>query len=182
MHLGKTGYFRLKGVPIPSSVMKSDLERLSELINLYRPEKIIVAGDMFHHQYNTDIHYFGQWRKNHETVRFILVPGNHDRLLDIDYRELGICLAEEVYNFDPFTVIHQPVENNKDRFIISGHVHPGYVMEGRARQSLYLPCFIVSPYQIILPAFSAFTGLYTGYPVLDTNHYYLIGDNSIFSV
>lgn len=181
MHLGKTGYFRSKGIPIPSAVMADDLQKLSSLIHIYQPESVIVAGDMFHHDYNTDIDHFNNWRQQYQDTEFVLVPGNHDKLLKIDYDALDIRLTEKVHSLDPFTVVHEPGKNT-DGFIISGHIHPGYTMGGRARQTLRLPCFIIGDRQIILPAFSAFTGLYTGYKGSDTDSYYLVGNDTIFKV
>lgn len=181
MHLGKTGYFRSKGIPIPSTVMAGDLQRLSLLIDTYQPSMVIVAGDMFHHDYNADIDCFALWRQQYTGVEFILVPGNHDKLLNINYQQLEIKLTDKIHRLDPFTFIHDPGKNS-DSFTISGHVHPGYVMSGRARQTLRLPCFIVSAQQVILPAFSLFTGLYTGHQGNDANHYYLIGNDTLFKI
>lgn len=181
MHLGKTGYFRSKGIPIPSTIMGDDLQRLSLLISTYQPQKVIVAGDMFHHDYNADIDYFAGWRQQYSAVEFILVPGNHDKLLNIDYEALDIKLTEKKHWLEPFTIIHEPGKNT-DAFMISGHIHPGYTMAGRARQSVRLPCFIVEQQQIILPAFSLFTGLYTGRQPADDSSYYLIGNGTIFKI
>ncbi|WP_346238113.1 ligase-associated DNA damage response endonuclease PdeM [Niabella insulamsoli] len=181
LHLGKTGYFRSRGIAIPSSVMASDLERLDEVVRLYQPEQVVIAGDMFHHNYNADIDVFKTWRASKKNIRFLLVPGNHDRLLKIDYQQLGIITTNATHFLDPFTVIHEP-QQRPGVFAISGHLHPGYLLAGRARQSIKLPCFVVRHDQLILPAFSAFTGLYTGYAAQDGDKYYLIGEHSIYSV
>ncbi len=181
MHLGKTGYFRSKGIPIPATVMDADLQRLSVLIDSYQPETIVIAGDMFHHDYNADIDCFAAWRQQYSATEFVLVPGNHDKLLNINYQTLNIQLTEKRHCLDPFTIIHEPGKG-ADSFMISGHIHPGYTMMGRARQTLRLPCFIVGQQQIILPAFSLFTGLYTGHQAADAHSYYLIGNESIFKV
>lgn len=181
MHLGKTGYFRSRGIAIPSTVLADDLQRLSLLIDTYQPERIVVAGDMFHHDYNADINYFANWRQQHSAIELVLVPGNHDKLLNIDYQALNIKLTEKKHWLEPFTIIHEPAKSS-DTFMISGHIHPGYTMAGRARQTLKLPCFIVGHQQIVLPAFSLFTGLYTGHQNIETNCYYLIGNDSIFKV
>lgn len=181
MHLGKTGYFRSKGIPIPSTVMSDDLQRLSLLIGTYQPETIIVAGDMFHHDYNADIDYFARWRQQYTGLEMLLVPGNHDKLLKIDYQALNIKLTEKKHRLEPFTIVHEPGKTS-DHFMISGHIHPGYAMAGRARQVLRLPCFIIGHHQIVLPAFSLFTGLYTSYKSAGSDSYYLIGKDTVFKV
>jgi len=182
MHLGKTGYFRSQGIPIPSTVMTGDLQRLSALIETYQPRTIVVAGDMFHHDYNTDIDIFKQWRASCADIDLVLVPGNHDRLMKIDYHDLGICLTEKSYMMEPFLITHHHTKNSESGFVISGHIHPGYIITGKARQSCRMACFIVSQQHMVLPAFSAFTGLYTGYDISPSNKYYLIGNDTIFCV
>ncbi|MBC7555780.1 MAG: phosphoesterase, partial [Chryseobacterium sp.] len=57
----------------------------------------------------------------------------------------------------PFTFIHEP-EIQEDQFTISGHIHPGVIV-GNRKESLKLPCFSYSKNQLVLPAFSEFTGL-----------------------
>jgi len=178
MHLGKTGYFRSNGIPIPSTVMQSDLQRLSVLIQTYQPEKIIVAGDMFHHDYNADMAIFKAWRNRYAPIEIKLVPGNHDLLADIDYQDLNIRVTPDVYIEEPFVVRHHPSEN-PSQFEINGHLHPGYILSGKARQVLRLPCFVVTPHQIILPAFSLFTGLYMGYKPHSLAHHFIIVNDEV---
>ncbi len=47
---------------------------------------------------------------------------------------------------------------------------------GQARQAIRLPCYIVSAKGLILPAFSLFTGLDTGYEAAADTTYFLITD------
>lgn len=182
MHLGKSGYFRANGIQIPSTVMGDDLNRLTLLIDMFQPKKILVAGDMFHHNYNVDINNFRQWRQDFEQVDFLLVPGNHDRLLKIDYETLNIQLTGTFFQLYPFLFTHEMAEKNAALFTVSGHLHPGYVLAGRARQYLRLPCFIQSANHLLLPAFSAFTGLFTGYTREADHKYLVIAGDEIFKV
>ena len=46
---------------------------------------------------------------------------------------------------------------------IGGHIHPGVTLIAQNRQKLKFPCYLVSENQIILPAFSQFTGLDTNF-------------------
>lgn len=181
LHLGKTAYFRASGIQIPSTLVTDDLNRLSQLVEQFHPEKIVVAGDMFHHNYNADIRLFKQWRQLYARIEVILVPGNHDKLLAIDYKSLQISITEAVWVTEPFAIVHNPSDKN-ELFSICGHIHAGHTMVGRARQSLHLPCFIVSKNEIVLPAFSRFTGLYTGYAATAHSKYYVIANEKIHAV
>lgn len=182
LHLGKSAYFRKNGIQIPSSIMEDDLARLSLLIQTFHAITILVVGDMFHHKLNGDIEVFKEWRGRYAHIKFVLVPGNHDKLLKMDYEALNIEMTSKIYTIPPFAFVHEMKEDVSDYFIISGHVHPGYVMEGKARQSLKFPCFIVGEHHLILPAFSAFTGLCTKYENNAMHSYYIIGGNKIFQV
>lgn len=176
IHLGKTALFRQHGVPVPSQLLNHDLERLSELIGLFQPQKLIVVGDMFHQDFNTDLQLFTEWRNTFETLQIILVQGNHDRLPMLQYRHMGIDLYRPNLNITPFIFSHKYVEDSVGRFTISGHIHPGVRLAGVARQQVRLPCFRVSATNLVLPAFSAFTGLDTSRCTEDCDYYAVLQD------
>ncbi|MGJ7033864.1 ligase-associated DNA damage response endonuclease PdeM [Niabella hirudinis] len=178
LHLGKTGYFRLHGIPVSTGVMQDDLKRLAALIELFKPEQVLVAGDMFHHRFNNDVHLFKDWRQSYKELSFLLVPGNHDRHLDIGYADLNITLTPEKYECGVIGFVHEMQEADPGRLTISGHLHPGYMISGKAKQLLCLPCFIKGSHHLVLPAFSQFTGLYTRASAGHTC--YVISENKLF--
>lgn len=182
LHLGKSAYFRNNGIAIPSTVMTGDLERLSYLIHSFNTEKLIVVGDMFHHSYNADVNLFKEWRAHYQMLEIELVPGNHDKLLKLDYQLLQINVTSERHFVAPFFFEHAPTAASNGNFTISGHLHPGYLMEGKARQALRLPCFIKSEQHLVLPSFSAFTGLNTNYEKKEGNSYFVIGANKVYCI
>jgi metallophosphoesterase superfamily enzyme len=82
-----------------------------------------------------------------------LVKGNHDKLKNYIYIELGLTISELQLTIHPFTFIHQPVTRNYDlnidNYFISGHVHPVVKFNlGKAQ------CFCFGKTQAIIPAFS----------------------------
>lgn len=79
LHLGKAAHFRKAGLAIPNSVSQSDFNRLTGLIEKYLPKQLLINGDMFHSDYNTEIDEFARWKENFNEVNFILVKGNHDK-------------------------------------------------------------------------------------------------------
>lgn len=159
LHIGKPAHFRKHGIQVPSTLGDHDLQRLGTLIDLYKPKKILITGDLFHHQHNTDIEVFSAWKSAYTTVNFSLIKGNHDRLLLKNYSELGIEVYEKELIYPPFRFIHDYSEDGHECYTISGHIHPGVSVYGKARQRLNLPCFYFGQSYAILPAFSAFTGL-----------------------
>ena len=160
LHIGKTAYFRKHGIPVPSDLLHHDLERLGELVLHFKAQELLIVGDFLHAGKNTDFEIFEAWRRLHPHLRITLIKGNHD-LKNADFlRDLDITILEDSLLRPPFTFIHIP-QSIPHQFSISGHLHPGVVIQLEKRKYIRLPCFRVSNKQLILPAFSAFTGLDT---------------------
>lgn len=157
LHFGKTGHFRKSGIAVPQSVYKKDLQRLFHLIQFFKPQQLLVVGDMFHSEENKEIELFKRWRNDIAHTAVKLVKGNHDILETLLYKEMQVELFEETLQLDDFIFAHHPVEN-KDAYVFSGHIHPGVRLSGLGKQSLRFPCFYFTPSQAILPAFGGFTG------------------------
>jgi len=165
LHLGKSAHFRQAGLQVPSTIAQTDLQRLSLLIKQYNPTTLLINGDMFHHGLNTDINEFSVWRKQYQELNFLLVKGNHDRLSDANYAAMNIEIHEPSFCLGPFCFIHDaPNGMEEELYPISGHIHPGVTIVGKAKQRLKFPCFYFGKDYAVLPAFSLFTGLYTVYP------------------
>lgn len=160
LHLGKAGHFRKAGIPIPAGVHQADLSCLHKLIAAYRPHKVLMLGDLFHSELNSEWQQFRAFLAQHKTYEFILVKGNHDILPQDAYREPNLKVYEERWAVPPFLFTHHPPETsvNDDLYPVCGHVHPGYKVKIRAGQSIKLPCFFLSENYAILPAFGKFTG------------------------
>lgn len=159
VHLGKSAHFRKHGIQVPSNVGTTDLQRLDFLTSKYLPNLILITGDMFHHKMNSDVLNFGNWRKSHPKTRIILIKGNHDLLKMDDYAQLDIDVYEKELICGPFRFIHDQPTEFDEYYNITGHIHPGVTIYGKARQSLKFPCFYFGKTCAILPAFSLFTGL-----------------------
>ena len=148
LHIGKTAHFRRHGIPMPDDILQKDLRRLKELINHFNTKA------------NSDMDTFKTWLKQFDDLSLVLVKGNHDRQSQRLMDELNIHV-ESTLIIDPFIFIHDPSDKTTKNFTFSGHIHPGVLLKGKGKQKLKLPCYQVSENQIILPAFSLFTGLNT---------------------
>lgn len=179
LHIGKSAHFRKHGIPISVNVQHNDLERLSFLVSHYKPEKLIVVGDLFHAELNTDMDLFKIWRAEHSDVEIILIKGNHDRLNDLVYDSFGIAYCTQELHLSPFHFIHEPKLATTSTFAISGHIHPGIRITSKTKQQIKLPCFEVSSSQLILPAFSEFTGLAISKRI-KRHSYYAFTETSFF--
>lgn len=159
LHIGKTAHFRKNGIAIANHIMKSDLERLSVLMEYFLPEKFIVVGDLLHAGDNSDVDEFCTWKQQYSAVDFYLVKGNHDRISkSLEEKLCFICKADHL-EMNNFIFIHD-FEDSEPQFQITGHIHPGIVLSSSVK-NIKLPCFVQTDRQLLLPAFSEFTGLDT---------------------
>ena len=159
LHLGKAAHFRKAGLAIPNAVSKNDLERLSALLHQYQPEILLINGDMFHSDHNSEIDEFIAWRQQFSSIEFILVKGNHDKQHDNIYAASKVTVKDPTYQTNDFCFIHDAFKCDSPLYSIGGHIHPGVRMYNKAKQSIKLPCFYFGNEYAILPAFSTFTGL-----------------------
>lgn len=161
LHIGKTAHFRKAGIPIPSTILENDLIRLQRLIDHFTTITVLVVGDLFHAENNTDIEQFQAFVKNNPEVAFELIKGNHDRLKDSFYETLGIKVYKTHKEVGTFKFVHDEQHCDAQTFCISGHTHPGVTIKGRGKVFIKVPCYEVSEHRLILPAFSEFTGMNT---------------------
>jgi len=159
LHIGKSAYFRKSGIQVPNTVGLTDLQRLTALMKEFVPETLLITGDMFHNNINSDADAFREWRGNYADLKVVLIKGNHDALKNEDYQALDIEFHPKELLCTPFRFIHDRPEEDDEFYNISGHVHPGIVLYGKAKQQLKFPCFYFGRHCAILPAFSVFTGL-----------------------
>ncbi|WP_288445927.1 ligase-associated DNA damage response endonuclease PdeM [uncultured Chryseobacterium sp.] len=159
LHIGKTAHFRKNGIALSNHIMKSDLERLSALIEYFQPEKFIVVGDLLHAGDNSDVDEFCAWKNQYSDIEFYLIEGNHDRISKTLEKKLCFNHRIESLEASGITFIHD-FDSERSGFQITGHIHPGIVLSS-AVKNIRLPCFALSSNQLLLPAFSEFTGLDT---------------------
>lgn len=159
LHVGKSAHFRKNGIAIPAGILEKDLKNLEKLIGHFEVHHLLIVGDLFHAGKNGDLDVFCEWRKQFSHLKLTLIKGNHDRIKNEFYEEHCIDLVEDHLEIGPFIFVHEPEVKSK-KFSISGHIHPGVVF-GTYKEKIKLPCFSYSKNQLVLPAFSEFTGLDT---------------------
>jgi DNA ligase-associated metallophosphoesterase len=162
LHFGKTGHFRKAGIAVPQNVFKEDIQRLVAQVQYFKPQQLIVVGDMFHSYANKELDLFAKWRNDFENLTIRLVKGNHDILQKRWYADQQIELHDHSLTMASFCFQHDPSECNDEEgnpYVLSGHIHPGITMNGIGKQTLRFPCFYFTETFCVLPAFSRFTGV-----------------------
>ncbi len=160
LHLGKVNHFRKAGVPVPEKANRDNNERLIDLIQMARPARVILLGDLFHSHYNSEWEVFIQIIEHFTEMEFHLVEGNHDILSRYRYEKAPLILHEEM-KLGPFQLTHIPLEEDEmdsKLYNLAGHIHPSVLLSGKGKQHMKIPCFYFGERQGFLPAFGNFTG------------------------
>jgi DNA ligase-associated metallophosphoesterase len=163
MHFGKTGHFRKAGIAIPQAVFKEDLQRLVQQLQYFQPRQLIIVGDLFHSDANKEMQLFRKWRDDLGALNIQLIKGNHDILTESLYSSMNISTHPETLKINRFCFQHDmgkcQTDDQEIDYLFSGHIHPGILISGGAKQVLKFPCFYFTNEFCILPAFSKFTGI-----------------------
>ncbi|WP_312089553.1 ligase-associated DNA damage response endonuclease PdeM [Chryseobacterium sp.] len=179
LHIGKTAHFRKNGIAISNQIFENDLQRLSILIEYFQPEKFIVVGDLLHAGDNSEVDEFCSWKNQYPDLQFYLIEGNHDKISKKLESKLCLNYRSKSLEINDFIFVHD-FEKEQSKFQITGHVHPGFVINSAVKK-IKLPCFVISENQLLLPAFSKFTGLDTK-NLPKKGRFYVFTDAEIYEV
>jgi len=179
LHIGKTAHFRKNGIALANHIMKNDLERLSILIENFQPEKFIIVGDLLHAGNNSDVDEFCTWQNQYPDIKFCLVEGNHDRISKTLEKKLCLDSRSASLEIDDISFVHD-FDRANPKFQITGHIHPGFVINSAVKR-IKLPCFAKTSKQLLLPAFSEFTGLDTK-NIPKKGIYFVFTDSEIYEI
>ena len=161
LHLGKVAHFRKHGIALPRQIAERDIERLAKLITHYAARQVVITGDLVHAGANTEVKLFALLTSQFPDTTFILIKGNHDRFVDKKLSAIGLHAIYSSWNIGPIYFTHQYTPDLADKWTISRHLHPGVRVQLPTKKYLRCPCYAVTENQVILPAFSLFTGLDT---------------------
>ncbi len=186
LHLGKSGHFRKSGIAIPHAVMKEDMQRLITAMQFFKPELVVIVGDLFHSFENKEHELFLKWRNDLAHFEILLVKGNHDIVPGEWYANANITIAEKYWRRNNFLFVHHIEDVVKEEikdvdYIFSGHIHPAVSIKGLGKQSLRFSCFYFIEKYAVLPAFGKFTGTYLVEP-LKGEQAFAIVNNSVISL
>ncbi|WP_413533036.1 ligase-associated DNA damage response endonuclease PdeM [Empedobacter brevis] len=171
-HLGKIEHFRKNGAFLPQINNQKEYIFIQQLIKNLGLKKIILLGDLFHSELNSDWFDFVEFLQLNSQIEFILTKGNHD-ILPTEFYQIENLTVVKSYQIDDLIFTHKSSETEPHQLNIIGHHHPGIIVKARARQSYRLPCFYLENNTLIMPAFGEMTGLYI-YEKTNQNQIFLI--------
>jgi DNA ligase-associated metallophosphoesterase len=161
-HIGKAVSFRRLGVPVPGGTTAEALQRLDDAIAQTAAVGIVFLGDLLHSRRSLaagTLSAVAAWRNRHAGLALTLVRGNHDAHAGDPPPALEVECVDGPLLAGPWALAHEPGAV-PGAYTLAGHVHPGVVLGGRARDRLRLPCFRFGAAVGLLPAFGGFTGLH----------------------
>lgn len=159
LHLGKGDTLRAGGIPVPTGGSADDLDRLGTLIRRLAVEQLWILGDFLHGPRTAGSwrDHWDAFRRQHVSLDIRLVAGNHDGAATRTGLDISLHAGE--VQESPFLLAHHPdngAEQGRAGLLrICGHLHPVVRLPGLPGR---FPAFVITPRQIVLPAFSAFTG------------------------
>lgn len=181
VHLGKSETFQHFGIPIPSQVNESTLQRLQQAQARTQAQHLFVLGDLFHARAGMVDEVIDCWLKFLAVTQLEahLILGNHDRPLLEDLSQFSLTCHTNAIDLDGILLSHEPLPLS-DSLNICGHVHP-CVQVGDKGDRLRLPCFYWEAQlnRLTLPSFGEFTGGYTVAMSHETTAYAIADDTII---
>ena len=187
VHVGKGASFRSRSFFAPDGVTSRDLNILSQAMLKLGAKRLLILGDLVHAQdglTREETTLFDDFRQSHTEIEMVLILGNHDRKAKVpaswhlhqihgDLQEGPFVFSHE-YEAKPkkssktaaaakkkTATVADVMEDLKDGYVLSGHIHPSVVLYGKGKQRERLPCFWVRRKYAVLPSFGVFTGSFT---------------------
>ncbi len=165
LHIGMEEALNTKGVLIPRFQFKELMDRLAKIVNVAKPKKIILIGDVKHE--------FGvitetEWRNIVRLIDFLkekaelqIIKGNHDAIVLPIAKKRNIPVSDHIAIGDFYLCHGHKLPTDQDfkeaKTIIMGHEHPAIGLEDGPRRETY-KCFLVGRYKrknlIVLPSLS----------------------------
>jgi uncharacterized protein len=161
LHWGKSTALRAHGVPIPAGGTAQDLRRLDVVLERTKARELCILGDLAHSHHGWDERALVpvyEWRARWPSLAITLVRGNHDRHAGDPPDSLGIACVDGPWLRHALQLSHEPIAPSGAALQVFGHLHPTTRLAGRGGDRVRLPCFVLGPQHLILPAFSSFTG------------------------
>lgn len=157
VHLGKGALLRSRDAAVPGGYTAADIEEIADLLDDYRPQRLVVCGDLMHPPARDDQAWLDALRglrQRYADTRFEIAQGKSGvgAKLPVD---LDISVAERI-TAPPFVFLHEP-ESPAEGYGIAGHWHPVTVLRGMG-EALRQPVFWMRAGHAVLPAFGSFTG------------------------
>jgi len=182
LHVGKEAAFRAAGLAVPEGILDETLARLGALAAALAARRVVVAGDLVHARRGLTgevVARVAAWRAT-VGAAIDLVRGNHDRHAPRLPASWSIGEAGDELALGPLRIRHEPPAGGDGDagFTVTGHLHPTVLLRGGGDR-LRLPCFVLDPTGLVLPAFTRFARGAPADPAPGRRIYAIAGDETV---
>ena len=162
LHLGFEEEMNLNGLFLPKLQRNHVEDKVSQIIERYNPEKLIINGDFkqefrrnLPQEWDDVIHFIDRFSTKTE---LIFVRGNHDNYLQSILSKRGI-LEVDTYETENYYIYHGDKDLSYRKFTILGHEHPSIVLRDKIGGVYKIPAFVYDDKNkiAITPAMSFFS-------------------------
>lgn len=178
LHIGKVTHFRRAGIAIPNAARSATADRLDACLQQHQPDRVVIAGDLFHSDANSETHQFIQELPQWGRVEWVWITGNHDRATSSRYAHLFHQTAPEIF-IGSTRITHESQRAKTPT--ISAHLHPVILVQHGARLKTKHRCFAMEKHDFRLPAFGRFTGGFRIQPQ-PTGRYFILTDKAVYEL
>jgi metallophosphoesterase superfamily enzyme len=148
LHLGYDQARRRAGEAVPEVCLARVLAPLATVLARQGCARLVIAGDLFEADWCPRLAAeFRAWLDDIGVTLAGVIPGNHDRGLELANDLLPVCLNG--VDVGGWRVVHGDGELPAGR-LVYGHFHP-WLRWGQVSA----PCYLVGASSLVLPAFSA---------------------------
>ncbi len=168
LHLGYEGILAEKGIFLPKTQFKKEMEMLLEILERKKVKRVIINGDIKHEFSETSYHEF---KEVGDMLAFlkarcqevILIKGNHDNYIARVSNRFGVKLYEELEVGDyHFLHGHRTPTYLKASHLIIAHEHPAIILYDDVGGREKINCLLYGDIKLkgeskkiaVLPAFS----------------------------
>jgi putative SbcD/Mre11-related phosphoesterase len=149
LHLGYDQVRCRGGDALPEFGLDEAIAALKTVILRHNVRRLLIAGDFCEDgRRQGSAAQLLTWLKDAGLEWLGIIPGNHDRGLDLGEDLVQVC--PEGVTLGPWHVVHGDGPLPRGR-VVHGHVHPCFRWGNR----IDAPCFLVGTRRLVLPAFSA---------------------------
>ena len=162
-HLGYEGMLVERGVFIPRTQLRKQLEVLSEIAEMVDAGMLVVNGDLKHEFGGLSYTEMSEVREFLKAAgrlfgRVCVVRGNHDNFVAGTLARMGAELVEELV-LGSFLLFHgHRMPSRSAEVMVLGHEHPALALYDEVGAKEKVRCFLHGSigecYVIVLPAFS----------------------------
>lgn len=157
LHFGYEISQRAAGNLFPLWGMRTLEARLKELLGDFKPQRLILLGDLVHDA-TAGNEFFRFVERLRSICEIVLIAGNHDRQIRRQPSNLKDCLVES-WQTKNFYFHHGHCTNKHPGLIeVIGHHHPAGTVRDGAGLRLKLPAFVQQKKCWVMPAFSPWAG------------------------